>query len=516
MVFSDTKINVVTTSLPVFLIAIAVADSIHFMSVFYKHIELKITAEAAARRALDQLFSPLLLTTITTTIGFLALAVTDLTFAQELGIFVAIGVLLAFVFTIVLLPPLMVKMNAGKSHQRTIASPFLSKIDSIGGLASVFSLRRPKTLAFIWLILGSAGIYQAAKLEVSNSNVEAFHEGSQLRVEQAVVLEHFGGVYPVNLWFHSKEPRAFTQPEVIMGLEKISNYIEEKYTGEGTSFSIVDYLKRSNQVLNDNEFTLPKSMSDDLIGQYYFLYEGSSRRDILSVSDMNYENSRMLVYADTDNSKYWEDFIDDVGNYSNTVLPESIDTKFYGFGEYMVSSILEVIRMQVTSIMVALVLIVGLLIILFRSVVIGFAVSIPLILTMIVNFAIMVTFQIPLDIGTALVASIAFGIGVDYAIHYTSALKNDLRGVKFTVAGKDYRKALTKAFSQVARPIVVNSLSLSAGFLVLTVSKYELLSNMGVLIASTMIVCAFITLFLLPTIFLLLKPKSLFNDSNDV
>jgi len=351
---------------------------------------------------------------------------------------------------------------------------------------------------------------------VSNSNVEAFHEGSQLRVEQAVVLEHFGGVYPVNLWFHSKEPRAFTQPEVIMGLEKISNYIEEKYTGEGTSFSIVDYLKRSNQVLNDNEFTLPKSMSDDLIGQYYFLYEGSSRRDILSVSDMNYENSRMLVYADTDNSKYWEDFIDDVGNYSNTVLPESIDTKFYGFGEYMVSSILEVIRMQVTSIMVALVLIVGLLIILFRSVVIGFAVSIPLILTMIVNFAIMVTFQIPLDIGTALVASIAFGIGVDYAIHYTSALKNDLRGVKFTVAGKDYRKALTKAFSQVARPIVVNSLSLSAGFLVLTVSKYELLSNMGVLIASTMIVCAFITLFLLPTIFLLLKPKSLFNDSNDV
>lgn len=509
MALLNLKINAITSSLPVMLVAIAVADSIHFMASFYSNLEKGLQREAAAIATLKELFLPLLMTSVTTLLGFIALSVTELTFIREFGLFVALGVALAFAFTVGILPPLLVWLNKEKGSREHKVSPFMAKIDDLSIKVNDALVQRPKSLLLFWLVSLCVVVFVASHLKIDNSNIEAFDENSRLRVDQDAFVEHFGGAYPINIWFKTDSDRAFTQPEYIQAMEKIQKYIEDNFTGQGTVFSAVDFVKRSNQVLNNGVFELPESLSSELIGQYYFLYEGSDRRDLYSVLDTNYQNARMVVLANTDNSIFWDRFIKEVGAYSASVLPKDVNVEFAGFGEYMVSNVLEIVNTQVTSICIALALISIVLIMQFRSFIVGLVSSIPLVLTLAGNFALMVTFGMSLDIGTALVSSIAFGIGVDYSIHYTSALKRSLAENIEEYGEANYPLALQKTFHAVARPIIVNSISLALGILVLLLSSYAVLANLGILVASTLFVCAILTLLVLPPLFILLKPKAL-------
>lgn len=509
MALLNIKINAITSSLPVMLVAIAVADSIHFMASFYGNLEKGLKREEAAITTLKELFLPLLMTSVTTLLGFIALSITELTFIREFGLFVALGVAFAFTFTVGILPPLLVWLNKDGATNKHKVSPFLAKIDHLSVKVNDALIKRPKSLILFWLVALCVVVFVASHLKIDNSNIEAFDKDSALRVHQDAFVKHFGGAYPINIKLTSESDRAFTQPEYIEGMNKMQGYIEKNFTGQGTVFSAVDFVKRSNQVLNNGAFELPHDLTPELIGQYYFLYEGSERRDLYSVVDADYQNARMVVLANTDNSIFWDTFIKDVGVYSATVLPSDVKIQFSGFGEYMVSNVLEIVNTQVTSICIALALISIVLIIQFRSFIVGMVTSIPLILTLAGNFALMVSFNMSLDIGTALVSSVAFGIGVDYSIHYTAALKRALAENMEELGELNYPLALQKTFQSVARPIIVNSISLALGILVLLMSSYAVLANLGILVASTLFVCSILTLLVLPPLFILLQPKAL-------
>jgi uncharacterized protein len=198
--------------------------------------------------------------------------------------------------------------------------------------------------------------------------------------------------------------------------------------------------------------------------------------------------------------------VEDVSAYAQGVLPPDVKIQFAGFGQIMVASTDEIVNGQISSLLIACVLITAVMILLFRSWLAGLISIIPLGLTILINFATLDLLGLEIDIGTALIAGIVFGIGVDYAIHLLSRIKranND---------GQPLMQAITSAVGNVSWPIMVNSVSLALGFSVLAASHYGSTGRLGLLIAATMIVCALLTLIVLPVLVKLFKPKALIQD----
>jgi predicted RND superfamily exporter protein len=134
-----------------------------------------------------------------------------------------------------------------------------------------------------------------------------------------------------------------------------------------------------------------------------------------------------------------------------------------------------------------------------RSLAAGLIGIVPLSISILINFAVMGFLGIKLNIGTSMVASVSVGIGIDYTIHYIETYKREYRA-----GGGDY---LRRTFASCGKAIIINALSVGAGFAVLLLSQFVMLEDLGLLIALTMGTSAFVSLTVIPVLLLVFKPK---------
>ncbi len=160
---------------------------------------------------------------------------------------------------------------------------------------------------------------------------------------------------------------------------------------------------------------------------------------------------------------------------------------------------------QKTSMAIAYVLVFFLLLLIMRNVVGGLLASIPILLTILLNFAIMALWGIPLDFVTMMIASLVIGIGVDYTIHFTESFRRELARSESPVT------ALERVLATTGRAVIINAASVAAGFLVLLASEIIPLRQFGVLVAVTMVASSLAALVILPAIYFTFRPKFIFN-----
>ena len=280
-----------------------------------------------------------------------------------------------------------------------------------------------------------------------------------------------------------------------MALEKIENRLKS-HDLVGYTYGLPDFIKRLNQALNNNmasqAYTLPDTLSPELLSQYYLLYENGNGRDVFDVVDRRYQHSRVLAILHSDKSSEVGTIINDIMTYSASVLPVGSKVIVSGYGEILVATTDAVVWGQVASLILASVLITLLVVVIFRSASLGMVVPLPLILTLLGVFVIMALTGTNLDIGTSIIAAISFGIGIDYSIHIISALKASQAQTRFA--------RIEEALEKCAKPILINTLALGLGFLVLTMSGYQALINLGYFISITMFLSAVFSLLVLPSI----------------
>ena len=137
----------------------------------------------------------------------------------------------------------------------------------------------------------------------------------------------------------------------------------------------------------------------------------------------------------------------------------------------------------------------------FKSIVAGFYGIIPLAFSLIINFGLMGHLGIKLDVGTAMVASIAIGIGVDYTIHFLHSYHQNRR------ENDDLYQVTRETLSSTGKAIIFNAISVAAGFLVLLVSNFYPLVYLGLLIAVTMFTSSLAAMTILPLLLNIFKPE---------
>jgi predicted RND superfamily exporter protein len=164
-----------------------------------------------------------------------------------------------------------------------------------------------------------------------------------------------------------------------------------------------------------------------------------------------------------------------------------------------------VTKSQILSIVISILIVFVIIALANRSIVAGILAAVPISLAILCNFGIMGIAGITLNMGTALIASLAVGIGIDYTIHFMEFFKAEYR------EGGDFLK---RTFSGCGRAIIINAVSVGGGFAVLAFSQFRMLAELGGLIALNMLITAIVSLTVMPVLFTLIKPKFIYGNNS--
>jgi len=206
-------VHIMSSMIPIFLMPIAVVDSVHIMSEFADNYRRGDDAKAVISRVVDHLFTPMLFTSLTSAVGFLSLLLTPIPPVQIFGVFVAFGILLAFVLTIILIPAYVVRMSPAALEKLASRSSTPHTDTTLARALRVvgrFSMKRGKLLTGVAAILVAVSIAGISRIEINDNPVRWFKANHPIRVADKVLNEHFAGTYDafVVLSYKSDKARA--------------------------------------------------------------------------------------------------------------------------------------------------------------------------------------------------------------------------------------------------------------------------------------------------------------------
>ncbi|SEQ39044.1 hypothetical protein SAMN03080615_01336 [Amphritea atlantica] len=191
-------VHIMSSMIPIFLMPIAVVDSVHILSEFADRYRPGEDPKVALKEVLGHLFTPMLYTSVTSAVGFASLAFTPIPPVQIFGLHVAFGIMLAFVLTITLVPAYIISLSPKRMAQmkdHNIDEDDNSFLGRLLIFTGRFSIARAKGLLvlFVLIVVGSA--YGVAQIQINDNPVRWFKPDHPLRVADRVMNHHFPGTY---------------------------------------------------------------------------------------------------------------------------------------------------------------------------------------------------------------------------------------------------------------------------------------------------------------------------------
>lgn len=479
----NVPIYAVSTMIPVMLIAIGVADGIHLFS----HLQLfqrknpDATRKEATIDMLKHMWKPVIMTSVTTAVGFISLLTSQVYPIKYFGIFTAFGVLIAMVFSLVLIPAGI--MIFGLPKVKKTAKKKSAKESSMTNTFTTKVLKHKSISIIATAVIIIVSIIGMQKIWINSSFLDKFEKDSEIVLTDKFINDHFGGTTTLNLILDSEGVKdAFKKPEVLKLVDQMQNQLENDLEVVGNSFALTDYAKRMNKVMNADkeEFnTIPDSR--ELIAQYLLLYEMSGDPENLNkVVDYNYAKLNITFQLKSDNSKAINSAIDIIDSYDKDFEKLGISMKYAGSGyKGLVFSDL-ILEGQIMSLILSLLIVVILLSLMFKNYKIGLIGAVPIIITALISFGLMGFLDIPLNTTTALLSSIAIGIGIDYAVHFIEQYRNN------ALKSDDKLLVAQKTMAHSGRAISFNAIVVIAGFMVLIFSVFPPNRELGALVSLNM------------------------------
>ncbi|OQY31325.1 MAG: hypothetical protein B6241_14390 [Spirochaetaceae bacterium 4572_59] len=285
--------------------------------------------------------------------------------------------------------------------------------------------------------------------------------------------------------------------------------VNENGDGEFTITDLTNEVEKAFNVRGKAYYEIPTDLSKypagsneelkNLISQYLLLYSGSL--DKFSDDSLEPTQVRMLVQIKVSDTATVAKILDDVNSYAATHFPENITIENSGIAE-MTKALTDMITgSQIKSLLTALLAVFLIVSIAYKSPVAGFYGIIPLFLSILINFGLMGLTGINLDMITALIASIAIGVGVDYTIHFISRYKLE------RLKSDDLNLVTKNTILSSGKAIITNAVSVGLGFAVLVFSQFVVLRYIGALVAIIMLTSSVAALTVLPALLNMFKPK---------
>ena len=494
-------IYTITTMLPILILAIGIADAVHFLSRerLLAHYQAYEHRKERLVEVMHELWKPMLMTSVTTGVGFLSMLASDLPPIRDFGLFAAIGIAYALLVTMLLLPAALMVLPSKPKHDER--KPMFSGYVEWLGTAV---LRHPKRIMAFFIVLLAVSFVGVMKLDVNASLVDQFKPGDPLRQADKMLNQHFSGTTSLDVMIDTGRENGLLEPAFLQHLIDLQTEIE-KDPMVGDSSSIAEFMQTMNQALHADDPAWKRvPESSDMAAQYLLLYSFSGAPDDFETFITgDYRQAHIRINMKTDETRVVAALLDRLQEKTDSWFPSDqgfkVEWAGTGFTVHRLSQM--IIDGQVASLATSILAIFLLCWLMFRRLLIAVIAMIPVSLAVSVNYGMMGNFGIPLDIATALTGAMALGIGVDFAIHYLHRYHEE------SEAGHSYEESVINTNRSVGHAILFNAFVVIGGFLVLLTAALYPQMKLGALIAATMVVCYLATCYLFPVLLGLGKDK---------
>ena len=499
MQISGYELTMISNNIPIILLAVGSAYSIHVLNRINQTYDKD--RKQALIKALAYIFIPVVLAAVTTAIGFVSFVFgAYLTMIRDFGIFTSIGTVFALLLSLFFIPAVisafsMYKKNTDeKQHDNEEQSNFISK-NILKPLVNLL-FKHPKYTLTAWSLLILLSIGGMFLIKTSVNMQEYFKKDNPTRVSEDIMQKKFGGSQPVFVVFKGD----VQSPEFLNIMIKTEDYMEES-PNISTTQSVADLVEEMNNAMGEGKH-IPDTK--EKIEQLWFLLDG---QDIMPQL-VTYELDEAIIqskFVSTD-TKAMEEFIDYMNKFIDENSTENCQIQLTGMPSVYVRMNESLLSSQASSLIIAILFVLVIVGLILKSFSKGVYATIPIIATIAVLFGFMGFAGISLDIATVLVASIALGIGIDYSIHVITHFNHALKETG------NLNKSLEDTIMISGKAIIINVVSVAAGFLVLLFSQMVPLQNFGLLVALSMIGSGLGALTLLPVILILANRRKKNNS----
>ena len=441
---------------PILIATLAVADCVHLFTLYFQNLDSSRKSKEAMLESLKLNLQPLFLTSLTTAIGFLSLNLAPVEPLRGIGNGVAVGVFLAFIFTVLLLAPIVSYFNVKQSKNINFQKNIARKLGR-------FSIKNYKRLLVIVPVI-SCFLMAFIPLNKTNDNPLEFYSEryTTSAADSKWISQRIGGTFPVSYELNSQG--IVSDPEFLREVDKFSEWLASNKEVLHVS-SLSKIMKNLNKTLHgkQDEWNIIPT-EPDLSAQYLFFYEMSLPYglDLTNSISQNKESIKLVASLKELGSLEYREFAKRVENYASQNMPE--DMVSIGTGTRPIFAFMS--NMLITQLTYALgigiVLITATIILFFRSLRYGMLTSVTNLLPIGVAFGIwaIVSGEISMLVGIGMGTTL--GIIVDFTVHFLSKYLHARRQKNLSA-----EEAVEYAFETVGFALIITSFSLILGFLVL-------------------------------------------------
>ena len=481
-----------SASAPTIITTLAVADSIHLLVSMFNRMRAGHSQRDSLLYSIRVNGKPIFLTSLTTALGFLSMNFSDSPPFHDLGNITAIGVMAAWIYSIVLLPILI-------SFVPLKSKATLKKLDDKMGKLGVYVASSYKSVLTVSVFISVIFLSLIPLNEINDDFVKYFDESVQYRKDTDWISRNLTGVNQVQFSLPSGESNGVSDPDFI---EKVSNFTTwaNKEPVVTHVQSISDTFKRLNRDLNAGDpafYRVPDTR--ELAAQYLLLYELSLPYglDLNNQLDINKSSTQVIVTIDdmtTNELRAWiaraENYLADELEFTLTAVGPTV--MFAYISERNIQSML-------LGTLVAVFLISGVILIALRDVRLGIISLIPNLLPAALAFGLWGFLVGQVNMAVAVVAGMALGVVVDDSVHFLSKYQIARRELKLSA-----NDAVISAFNGVGTALVVTTLILTAGFAILAQSTFGVNSYMAMLTGIALVIALIADMTLLPALLIAL------------
>ncbi|EHK9015084.1 MMPL family transporter [Vibrio vulnificus] len=482
-------LHVASVNVPTLIMTLAVADCVHVIASMRHFMRQGMPKSQAIHRSVTLNFVPIIITSVTTAIGFLMMNMSDSPVLRDFGNLSALGVMIACVLSVSLLPALLnllpVRFSA---KQATKSSDIMDK------LADLVVHRRNVLLPLsIVVIAGSAALIPYNK--VNDESVKYFDTSSEFRQAADFMEQRIGGMTTMSIAIKTHQSQGIASPEFLEVLGEFTRWLREQPETDHVA-SLSDIYKRLNKNMHGDDsayYALPAER--ELAAQYLLLYEMSLPFGLDLNNQVNVDKSSVKLQLTVKNlgsvelvaleERIYQWFASHAPRYQ--VVASSPSLMFAHIGETNMASML-------STLPITLILISALMIFALRSWRLGVISLVPNIAPAVIGFGLWALISGEINLGLSVVVTLTLGIVVDDAVHFLAKYQHARK------EGQNAEQAVRYAFHTVGRALWITTVVLVAGFSVLAMSQFRLNSDMGQLSAIVIFVALVIDFVLLPSL----------------
>ncbi len=487
MAFFDFPFSMSVQMLPIIVMCVVVCDVIHVLVLVYQALADGKEKEDAIAYAYRHSGLAILMTSLTTAAGFAAFISADLAPIGHLGMLSSTGVLLAFLYSVTLLPALIailpmrqVAMKNAGTGEGAVARALIR----VGNLAT----EKPWQVVMVSLVVLVWSVVGASQVRFSHEPTKWFPKDHEVRTALELIDSKLNGSQTIEILIDTGEKDGLYEPDVLQRFEELMRFSETLHHQDlfvGKAVSISDVVKETHQALNDNRpayYIIPENRS--LIAQELLLFLNTGSDDLEIFTDNDFREGRLSLRIPMVDSVQYAEFFSALEAGMARILGDDLKYQITGIAPVFGRTFVGMIQSMGKSYMIAFAIITPLMILLVGNLRLGLISMIPNLVPVIAVLGIMGWFDLSLDVSTVVIGSILIGLAVDDTIHFFHRFQ------RYFAETADVNASVTKTMETTGSALVITTLVLGSGFLsigimgtMLNTVTFGLLTAVGIAIA---------------------------------